>query len=97
MCQHGQTRNVQVLISEDLSCTGFARFKFSPIDKCIAPLVQALQQAGINMRGSCCGHDEENEGDIHLQDGRILLVLPPEVAKVHMACRSKVGQSQNTY
>ena len=43
------------------------------IDLCIAPLVQALQKGGIDMNTSCCGHGG-NLGDIHLQDGRILLI-----------------------
>ena len=27
-----------------------------PVDKCIAPIVQALNSAGIQTLGSCCGH-----------------------------------------
>jgi hypothetical protein len=49
------------------------------IDACIAPLVQALQAGGVNMRGSCCGHGT-SEGHVHLEDGRVLLVLSREQA-----------------
>ena len=73
MCKHGDVREVWVLIPEDLSCTGFSRFEIKLIDSCIAPIVQALQTAGINMRGSCCGHGEY-VGEIHLQDGQVLLI-----------------------
>lgn len=88
MCEHGHVRGVQVFVPEDLSCTGFARFKFAQVDECIAPIVQALQQAGINMRGSCCGHGKD-EGDIHLQDGRVLLILSKEVGDAYMKYRTK--------
>jgi len=68
-----QQQKVLVKIPADLSCTGFTRFKYENIDACIAPIVQALQQAGIDMRGSCCGHGK-TDGNIHLQDGRILII-----------------------
>lgn len=74
-CTHCKRRQqkVWVKIPADLSCTGFAHFKHTDIDLCIAPIVTALQQAGIDMRGSCCGHGK-TDGDIHLQDGRILII-----------------------
>lgn len=68
-----QTQNVLVKIPADLSCTGFARFKYVGIDACIAPLVEALQKGGIDMRGSCCGHGK-SVGEIHLQDGQVLII-----------------------
>lgn len=77
MCQHGDTVPVMVLLSPDLSHTGRARWKVMPIDKCIAPLVEALQVAGINMRSSCCGHGKAN-GEIILEDGRILQIVGSE-------------------
>jgi len=73
MCKWGTTRNVLVKIPEDLSCTGYARMKHEAIDACIAPIVEALQRGCIDMRGSCCGHGK-GVGDIHLQDGRVLII-----------------------
>ena len=64
---------VEVTIPADLSPNGKEFKKLMPIDKCIADLVQALEDANIKMRGSCCGHGER-EGDIDLQDGRILII-----------------------
>jgi hypothetical protein len=64
---------VRVKIPADLSCTGKTKWKKIGIDACIAPIVKALQKAGIDMRGSCCGHGKEH-GDIHLQDGRVLII-----------------------
>ena len=64
---------VKVKIPADLSCTGRSHWKKAQIDRCIAPIVSALQEGGIDMRGSCCGHGKM-DGDIHLQDGRILII-----------------------
>lgn len=46
-----------------------------PVDRCIASLVQALNDAGIETTGSCCGHGNR-PGIISLLDGRELLVAP---------------------
>lgn len=73
MCGWGTSTVVRVRIPADLSCTGKARWKRVGIDSCIAPIVKALQRAGIDMRGSCCGHGK-CDGSIQLQDGRELVV-----------------------
>ena len=73
MCKIGEYELVNVKIPADLSHTGKNFWKYCQIDKCIAPIVKALQEGGIDMRGSCCGHGER-DGDIHLQDGRILVI-----------------------
>ena len=65
--------NVVVKVPADLSSTGKDKWRVYAMDKCLAPIVSALQKAGIDMRGSCCGHGKCN-GDIHLQDGRILII-----------------------
>lgn len=75
MCQD-RTVGVYVKIPADLSCSGEAHWKEAQVDACIAPLVQALQLSGVDMRGSCCGHGK-GPGHIELQDGRGLLVLSP--------------------
>ena len=74
MCMYGKVKYVRVKIPADLSCTGREKWRDVQIDSCIAPIVRALQDAGIDMRGSCCGHGR-GIGDIQLQDGRRLLVL----------------------
>ena len=65
---------VSVTIPADLSCTGMERKAEKPIDKCLAPIVAALESAGIKMYGSCCGHGIV-DGDIQLQDGRMIVIL----------------------
>lgn len=73
MCNWGQTTLVMVKIPADLSTTEKEKWKDVRIDSCIASIVKALQDKGIDMRGSCCGHGS-GFGDIHLQDGRILIL-----------------------
>ena len=72
-----ETVNVLVKIPADLSFNSKEHWKEAPIDACLAPIVEALQKAGIDMRGSCCGHGR-GEGDIHLQDGRALIIFNPD-------------------
>lgn len=73
MCEWGNTTKVWVKIPEDLSHTGREYWKYASIDSCIAPIVRALQETGIDMRSSCCGHFK-SPGEIILQDGRVLKV-----------------------
>jgi hypothetical protein len=53
MCKWGTHEKVRVKIPKDLSCTGRMKWKMAKIDKCIAPIVKALQEGRIDMRGSC--------------------------------------------
>lgn len=45
----------------------------APVDPCIAPLVQALNDTGFHTRASCCGHGKQ-PGRITLWDGRELFL-----------------------
>lgn len=73
MCRWGTETIVRVKIPADLSHTGQAYWKNCGVDACIADLVRALQEGGIDMRGSCCGHGRE-PGRIDLADGRTLII-----------------------
>ena len=79
---------VRVKIPADLSSTGKIKWRECSIDACIAPIVKALQEGGIDMRGSCCGHGE-HEGDIHLQDGRTLIILDEETSNLYWKSKRK--------
>jgi hypothetical protein len=70
-----ETEEVYVYVPFNLSSTGESKSKYAKIDKCIAPIVRALQSGGIYMRGSCCGHGER-DGEILLEDGRTLIIKP---------------------
>lgn len=66
MCEWGTTKKILVKTEKET-------WKKEGIDKCIAPIVEALQKGGIYIKVSCCGHGRPL-GDIYLQDGRILLI-----------------------
>jgi len=57
MCKHGQTAMVGTI----------------SVDLCLAPLVAALNQAGIDTRASCCGHGHR-PASIALRDGREIII-----------------------
>jgi len=92
MCQWGITETVRVLIPADLASDGVEKWKAAEIDACIAPLVRALQQGGINMRGSCCGHGKVL-GHIDLADGGGLVIL----SKEQNACWLRDISAQNAW
>jgi len=73
------SRLVSVKVA-DLSHSGKAFYRKFFIDSCIAKIVEALQKSKIDMRFSCCGHEEAN-GEIHLQDGRVLVVTSKDKIK----------------
>jgi hypothetical protein len=75
MCKHGTNTNVMVKVAAHLSSTGVDKWREFGIDSCIAPIVRALQEGGIDMLASCCGHGH-GPGEILLRDGRTLLILP---------------------
>ena len=66
MCQHGEVEKVIIGDRE------------VPIDKCIAPIVRALNNGGILTGISCCGHGE-GDGAIMIyykEQYRLLIVCP---------------------
>ncbi len=67
--------SVRVYIPADRSHTGEGRWRMMEMDACIAPMVDALNAAGILTAASCCGHGEK-PGAIALQDGREIEVWP---------------------
>lgn len=73
MCKWGTSTIVRVKVQAELSHTGEERWADKGIDSCIASIVKALQDAGIDMRGSCCGHGKQ-DGEIVLSDGRTLVI-----------------------
>jgi len=50
------------------------------VDRCMAPIISTLNDAGICTVSSCCGHKEEL-GHIWLQDGKVLVILPSNTTK----------------
>lgn len=81
---------LRLKIPTDLSHSGESYWKDTAVDGEIAPLVKALQDADIDMRGSCSGHGKR-EGHIALQDGRILLILDKDAAKNYIVYSDKLN------
>lgn len=71
MCEHGDTTDVWVYVPASLSHTGRLRLALKPIDRCIAPVVDALNRYGVRTVTSCCGHGKDI-GRIEMLDGRVL-------------------------
>lgn len=77
MCQHGDLEMLWVPMPPDLSHTGALRWDWKGVDRCIAPIVRALNNAGIYTANCCCGHGDVL-GSIILHDGRVLhLAIAP--------------------
>lgn len=75
MCKWGDTITMELTVPAGLSHIGKEYKKPVDIDKCIAPIVKALNDAGIITVASCCGHEKMN-GIISLADGRQLEIYP---------------------
>ena len=71
MCKHGDEVLLRVPIPANLSHTSEFHWDVKAVDSCIAPIVDALNKAGIYTSGCCCGHGKE-KGTIFLHDGRVL-------------------------
>ena len=69
MCKRGDT--IEVVVDH----VGEIREGIVDVDRCIAPIIKALNGAGIATEGCCCGHGDVT-GHITLSDGRILGIYP---------------------
>lgn len=78
MCDHGDTVDVEVSIPASHSHTGEERRAVKPIDRCIAPLVSALDKLGFLMAGSCCGHGKAEPQIVVIgqQKDKVILARP---------------------
>lgn len=56
MCEWGDSEDVDVVVPTHLSSTGEDKPRVFPVDRCMAPLVRALNAAGFATAGCCCGH-----------------------------------------
>ena len=68
MCEWGDTVSVSVRRPKERPGNAL-------IDRCIAPLVHALNQGGFITTASCCGHGNR-PGNIVLADGSELVICP---------------------
>lgn len=75
MCQWGDTITMMLTIPAHLSHTGLAYVRPVAVDRCIAPIVAALNDGNVPTVASCCGHGNR-PGTIALADGRELIIAP---------------------
>ncbi|MFA5015377.1 MAG: hypothetical protein WC549_07545 [Actinomycetota bacterium] len=68
MCKWGTEKTVKLYKAKK-----FSRRIYIEVDRCIADIVQALNDAKIPTTFSCCGHLKGN-GSILLEDGRELII-----------------------
>ena len=68
MCKHGDDVMLEVPMNPD--GTGL---KVVGVDRCIAPIVDALNARGIYTKACCCGHGSDR-GSVVLHDGRTLTI-----------------------
>lgn len=73
MCEHGDTVTMRVPVPAELSHSGRNEWKAKPVDRCLAPLVAALNDGALRTVASCCGHGKQ-PGRIALDDGRELVI-----------------------
>lgn len=72
MCKHGTTVDIWITLIPNKRY-GEPHKKLCKIDACISTIVSALENGGIVMENSCCGHGE-TDGTIFLKDGRTLVI-----------------------
>jgi len=73
MCKWGQSVKSEVTIPQHLSYTGKERLTVVDIDKCIYPIVKALNDGGVFTIASCCGHGQL-PGSIILENNKELIL-----------------------
>jgi len=89
MCKWGTYTILRVPIPASCSHTGKFRWKDDmPVDRCIAPIVDALNKAGIFTGGSCCGHGKQ-DGFIALHDGTLISIRRNHFTAEDASCVSK--------
>lgn len=73
MCEWGDTVMLRVPIPASHAHNRVFRWADKPIDRCIAPIVEALNAAGLHTAGSCCGHGRRR-GRISAHDGTEMVI-----------------------
>jgi len=74
MCDWGDNVVLNVPIPARCSYTGKFRWAVKGIDKCLAPYIKALNDAGLYTGGCCCGHGK-SPGTISFHDGTVFNII----------------------
>ena len=70
MCEWGNTEQVRLCKPKDIS-----KREEVPVDACLAPLVQMLNDYGIETIACCCGHGAVSVSSIRIHPKNIKLSL----------------------
>jgi hypothetical protein len=73
MCNQGP--DIVVRLSQPQPVSGRTEM---PVDGCIAPLVQLLNDAGVHTVGCCCGHGQHAGSVLYEQDGSLMEIRLPK-------------------
>lgn len=87
MCKWGTDVVMPLEIPADVSHSGKAYIKNVGVDACLAPIIKALNDAGVKTVACCCGHGK-SLGSIHLADKRVLLIYPDRASAERIAYRT---------
>jgi len=87
MCKWGKNKDVTLIKAKLFS--GRKRIK---VDACIAPLVQMLNDYGIETIACCCGHGKQKKSHIRISSNNILLTQLGEDFSVHLRFPYKEGR-----
>ena len=84
MCREDESKVVVELPDDD------GNLKPTEIDRCLVPLIMALNRGGVRTRGCCCGHGEQR-GYIVLADGRELVIFDPSMEDIEAPVARAIG------
>lgn len=87
MCKWGTNKDVTLIKAKPFS--GRKRIK---VDACIAPLIQMLNDYGIETIACCCGHGKTAKSSIRISSNNILLTQLGEDFSVHLQLPYKEGK-----
>ena len=87
MCKWGKDKNVTLMKPKPFS--GRRTIK---VDACITPLVQMLNNYGIETIACCCGHGKTDKSHIRISSQNILLTQLGEDFSIHLRFPYKEGK-----
>jgi len=79
MCKHGDTVVVPIWSSNQRKLIG------RDIDRCIVPLVKALNAGGLETAASCCGHGYVPPSVILVDDTWLVVLTREEAERLYAA------------
>lgn len=92
MCEKGDIVTM-VLPARPLSDPFGKHLTFS-IDRCIAPIVAALNRGGIATTACCCGHGD-GPGSIFLGDGRSIVIAANQAEHAQLTLRVEAPEAEH--